>query len=279
MAYLDFSSVFPSFSHPAGFDAPAAPAAPAQRISRRALAARALRDHAAALPPAAPRAFTRRRSAQLSREAAAALWTEFSVIYIAMPLMLAFALEPTAMWPMLIGSLLFALLILHRMPGFTWKRRLFAPRPEDWGRVAIIGLGAAVLALPPILAFWPERLLAMPLEAPKTWALVLLVYPTVSVLPQEVIWRILFFERYGALFPNQAVAALANAGVFALAHLFYGNWPAVVFAGLGGFFFSIGYLKAGRRRALVTVCAMHALAGLALFSLGLHEHFSNGMVR
>lgn len=271
-----FSTAFP------GLGRNRRPVAAPPRVSRRAMAARALRGHAEAMPAPAPgrAALFLPRAAQrlLSMQAAAVLWVEFAALYIAMPLMLAFALKPSAMWPMLFGSLAFALLILERMPGFTWRRRLCMPRAKDWAFCTLIVGGAAGLALLAVLFLHPDRLLAMPREAPGVWLIVALVYPSLSVLPQEVIWRTLFFERYGALFPNQAAAALVNGAAFGLAHLFYWNWPAVAFATLGGFFFALAYQRAGRRRAFILVCVAHALAGLAIFSLGLHEQFTHGAV-
>ena len=90
------------------------------------------------------------------------------------------------------------------------------------------------------------------------------------------VFRTLFFERYGALFPSPAHAALANGAVFGLAHLCYWNWVAIGLSTIGGLAFARLYQIAGPRRGLILCCAAHAAAGLAVISLGLHGHFTLG---
>ncbi len=44
------------------------------------------------------------------------------------------------------------------------------------------------------------------------------MYPLLSVLPQEFLYRIFLFERYGVLFPGRLQMVLASAVVFSLLH-------------------------------------------------------------
>lgn len=257
--------------------AAAAPVAAPARLSRRAMAAQALRGHAQALPAAAPGLGARRRTA-LRRQALIVLWAEFALIYLAIPLSMAFMMRPSAMWPMLVGSLAFSLLILERTPGWSWRGILHAPRRDDWLRIGIVGVGALVLGFGALLIVSPELLFDMPLHRTALWLVLLVAYPTLSVLPQELIWRSLFFSRYGRLFPSMQWAAVANGLCFGLAHLFFWSWVTVALTIVGGAAFAVGYLRAGPKRGLLTAAIMHAIAGALMFTLGLEAHFSHAMV-
>ena len=51
-------------------------------------------------------------------------------------------------------------------------------------------------------------------------------YPLVSALPQELVFRVLFFRRYARHSATVAVRRLLvlNAAVFSYAHLMYWSW-------------------------------------------------------
>lgn len=248
------------------------------RLSRRALAAQALRGHAQALPAPVPRLMPARQRERLRREALAVLWCEFALIYLAIPLSMAFLLKPHAMWPMLLGSLAFSVLILERTQGWSWRGRFGAPRRDDWLRVATVAAGGAVLGLSALMIVAPGALFEMPMNRPGAWLALMLAYPLLSVLPQELIWRTLFFERYGRLFPSPEWAAAANGLCFGLAHLFFWSWVTVALTAIGGAAFSVGYQRAGRKRGLLVAAAMHAATGGLMFTLGLGDHFSHAVV-
>lgn len=252
--------------------------AAAPRLSRRALAAQALRGHASAQPAPVPRALTRASRARLRREALAVLWAEFALIYLAIPLSMAFLMRPAAMWPMLVGAFAFALLILDRTPGWSWRGLLQAPGLDDRIRIGAVAAGGLALGFAALMIVSPELLFDMPRNRPGLWLILLVAYPLLSVIPQELIWRTLFFERYGRLFPSVEWAAIANGACFGLAHLFFWSWVTVALTAIGGAAFAYGYLKAGRGRGLLTAAAMHALTGAAMFTLGLEAHFSHAMV-
>ena len=64
---------------------------------------------------------------------------------------------------------------------------------------------AAVTAVVAGLLVWllvPGQALALPRRAPGLWVAILALYPFLSALPQELIFRVLFFRRYGGLFPG-----------------------------------------------------------------------------
>lgn len=116
----------------------------------------------------------------------------------------------------------------------------------------------------------PERLFSFPLERPAFWAMVMVLYPVFSALPQELLYRSLFFHRYALLFTDRAQRITINALFFSYAHILFGNWIAVVFTAIGGAFFADTYL---RRRSLALATLEHALYGCFVFTLGLGWHF------
>lgn len=124
--------------------------------------------------------------------------------------------------------------------------------------------------------FLPTRFLAFPRQSPGTWTLVMLLYPVLAALPQEVIFRALFFARYGGLFPNPIALVACNGLSFGLAHLVYGNWTAVALSALGGWLFAYRY---HRTRSLLAVGLEHGLWGDLLFTLGIGWYFYSGSIR
>lgn len=116
------------------------------------------------------------------------LGAELAAIYLGLPVLIATDVVPLhvllALW--LVGGI--CLLALLRDPGFDRHRLGGAVRP--WVRPILLRF--AVLA--PVLALvtWtaaPELLLAFPRREPVWWAVVMLLYPPLSVVPQGVVYR------------------------------------------------------------------------------------------
>lgn len=122
----------------------------------------------------------------------------------------------------------------------------------------------------------PERFFAFPQERPVLWATVMIFYPILSVIPQELIYRAFIFHRYrpilGAGWKIVAVSAVA----FGYAHIMMVNWIAVVFSAIGGIIFSYRYLL-HRSTALATL--EHALYGNFVFTVGLGWFFYHAAMR
>jgi len=118
----------------------------------------------------------------------------------------------------------------------------------------------------------PDHLFSLPRQRPTVWVMVMLLYPPLSAVPQEIIFRSFIFRRFGrALSPRQLMVASALA--FGWAHIILMNWVAVVFSGLGGLLFAHTYYKT---KSLAAVCFEHALYGLYIFTIGLGFYFYHG---
>lgn len=200
---------------------------------------------------------------------------EFVAIFIGGPLALAFLLPPSAMFPALIGVSLFGAALLTITAGFSWRELLGGMRAVP--ARAVLALAAVTAAVSAVLVHWlvPHMWLFLPTRLPDLWLTILVLYPLLSALPQEVIFRVLFFRRYGWLFADARAAMAANAGVFALAHLMFWNWPAVVLTFAGGWIFAWAYLRGG---GFWSAVVLHAVAGMIVFTLGLGTFFYHGAV-
>ncbi len=99
------------------------------------------------------------------------------------------------------------------------------------------------------------------------------LYPLLSALPQEVIFRPLFFRRYGPILPAGAGAIVLNAAVFALAHLMFWNWIVLAMTFVGGLVFAWAYAA---RHSFPLAVLLHVVAGWILFTVGMDVYFFAG---
>ncbi len=93
-----------------------------------------------------------------------------------------------------------------------------------------------------------------------------MVYPLLSVYPQNVVYRAFVFHRYRGLFADEAVVIWASAAAFAWAHVIFHNPMALLLTFAGGLIFAQTYR---RHRSLLLVSIEHALYGLLVFTIGL----------
>lgn len=164
--------------------------------------------------------------------------------------------------------------LLWRTGDFDWRDLVRGWGRVRWGRslafgaiVALTGLAIMRLTQPGFVPdLSPGRL--------RFLALLWCLYPILSALPQELIFRPLFFHRYAPLFPGMAQARLANAALFSLAHLMYWSWVVLALTFVGGWIFAHVYL----RRGFPAVWVLHAIAGNVLFTVGMGRYFWSGNV-
>ena len=203
---------------------------------------------------------------------------EFALIFVALPLLSGWQGQLLRRWviPQLLLVAGIFLVLLWRDPSFD--RQQMRAVPQDWRRsllrivVFFVVGGVAVLYL---AGRSGVDLFSFPRERSFLWLLVVLLYPLLSALPQEVIFRLFLFHRYRSLFPDPLLMMLVSAGVFALAHLQLGNLLALGLPFLGGLLFAHTF---GTTRSLPMVTLEHGLWGDWLFSLGLGVYFYGGHV-
>lgn len=141
-----------------------------------------------------------------------------------------------------------------------------------WMRFGVSALGMIAL----VWALAPERLFAFPLERPQVWVLVMVLYPILSALPQEIIYRSFFFERYESVVRSRGVLITLSSVGFGLSHIMMENLIAPLLSIIGGYIFADSYTH---HRSLKWVSIEHAIYGCALFTIGLGWFFYYGNAR
>ncbi len=103
----------------------------------------------------------------------------------------------------------------------------------------------------------------------------MVLYPLVSVYPQEIIFRAYFFHRYRLLFPRPAVMILASGLCFGLVHVFFFNAWALTLSTVGGILFAWTYHRSG---SILFSSIEHGLWGDFIFTVGLGMYFYSGAI-
>jgi uncharacterized protein len=112
----------------------------------------------------------------------------------------------------------------------------------------------------------PDLWLAFPRRKPVVWALVMVLYPVLSVYAQNIIYRAFIFHRYRGLFRSPEAMVWASALAFGWAHVIFQNAVAILLTLAGGLIFARTYQ---RHRSLLLVSIEHALYGCLVFTVGL----------
>ena len=121
-----------------------------------------------------------------------------------------------------------------------------------------------------------ENIFYLPINSPRLWIFIMIAYPIVSVVPQELIYRPLFFVRYESILPSGRSLVLLNAICFCLIHLFYWNFVALFLTFVAGIIFSQIY---NENRNFLEVVLYHSVGGCIIFTTGLGQYFYSGAIQ
>ena len=172
--------------------------------------------------------------------------------------------------PVLFLFLGLTLFIGWRDPGVIFRPPTRKLHP---GRlVSRVGLVAIALFLFTALLY-PDLFLRLPREKTRLWLLILVLYPLLSVAPQEYLYRTFFMQRYQPVFGSGATLLWANSLFFAWGHLFFLNWVAPLLSLLGGILLALTWQKT---KSFTWVCVEHALYGQLVFTSGIGWWFYTG---
>lgn len=202
------------------------------------------------------------------------LGVEFAALYIAAPLAMALFMPGHLLFPALAVFSLIGLLLLWRTGGFGWRALVRGWRQTPVAEVAGIALATLVAGMVILWIAHPEYLFHIPRNRPGMLVVIWAFYPLLSALPQELIFRPLFFHRYAALLPTGQGAIAVNAAIFSFAHLMYWSWIVIIMTFVGGWIFARAYLRHGFPAAWI----LHAVAGNVLFAVGMGYYFWTGNV-
>ena len=103
----------------------------------------------------------------------------------------------------------------------------------------------------------------------------LLFYLLFSVIPQEIIFRFLFFYKYKDYF-NKFEILLLNSLVFSFCHLIYFDIYILLFSFFGNLLFTFNYMK---NKSLLVVIIEHFLLGQTLIILGFFDNFNFSLIK
>jgi uncharacterized protein len=206
------------------------------------------------------------------------LLVELGLVFVGAPLLMAYAVHAhrVPLFVALVPVLLLFIAYLAWDPTFRLRREFTAGFRST--ELVVIVLGFVFIALC-VGAFiqqqYPRDFLSFPRYRPELWRLVMIFYPLVSVLPQELVYRTFFFHRYGPLFgEHRWLAILANGALFSFGHIIFGNWVAIILS------FFLGTLLAYRyvhTRSFLAVWIEHTLYGQLVFTVGLGRYFFTGV--
>jgi len=139
----------------------------------------------------------------------------------------------------------------------------------DWKFVIIFSVIFFFLGFFYVLLVDKNLLFIFPKTNFKLWLIVIFIYPFLSVIPQELVYRVFFFQRY---FPNINrfyFPVFLNLVVFAYGHLVFSNMHAIIITAIVSPIFTYAYLK----KSFLTCVILHTLGGQIIFTLGLGKYF------
>lgn len=201
---------------------------------------------------------------------------EFGLFFIAVPVLIAVFFPPNWMFPSLFAFTAIGIVLLHSTPGFSWAELRHNWHNWSWGEVALYTAAMTSFCAALVMATRPEAAFFLLRNRPEFLLVIWFGYPLLSALPQELLFRSLFFRRYHAILPNGRAAYLLNAALFSLAHLMYWSWIVAVMTFAGGLLFTWAYRKRG---SFFYAVLLHAIAGNIIFAAGLGVYFYSGNVQ
>jgi len=143
----------------------------------------------------------------------------------------------------LLPVLAIVLVLLLADPTFSLKREL----ARSVSALNLATIAAVFLICGGVIAAWvahnhPDWFLEFPRNRPDIYWAMMLLYPLISVPPQELVYRTFFFHRYGALFGRAWWAAIAlNALLFGFGHIVVGTKLAIFGTMATGLLFALRY--------------------------------------
>ena len=106
-------------------------------------------------------------------------------------------------------------------------------------------------------------------------SVLLLFYLLFSVIPQEIIFRFLFFYKYKDYF-NKFEILLLNSLVFSFCHLIYFDIYILLFSFFGNLLFTFNYMQ---NKSLLVVIVEHFLLGQTFIILGFFDNFNFSLIK
>lgn len=197
---------------------------------------------------------------------------EFTSIFILLPLIFYLKIVPSFLiMPALWVVFIYAYYVMKSDGMETVFKKIYA---FDLNFVVLRFIFYGLLLFLFVYIFYEDKMFNFMSEKTGLYIAVMFLYPILSVVPQEFVFRRFFFHRYD-IFRSKSFLVYVNALAFGFVHLAFGNFLAVGLSIIGGYLFAKTYLKT---KSFSLVCIEHALYGDLIFTIGLGEFFyHNGM--
>ena len=191
---------------------------------------------------------------------------EFLFIFLALPLIIFFWDSSIIVFVTLYLVFILSLVILYFDKTFllvSLKKKI------DWKFVFIFTVSFICLGFIYVLLIDKNLLFSFPKTNFRLWLFVIIVYPFLSVIPQEIVYRVFFFQRYFPKNNNFNFLIILNMFVFSYGHLVFNNFHAILITAIVSPIFTFAYLK----KSFLTCVVLHSLGGQIIFTLGLGKYF------
>ncbi|MFT6361314.1 MAG: membrane protease YdiL (CAAX protease family) [Candidatus Paceibacteria bacterium] len=193
-------------------------------------------------------------------------YIELLVLYTLLPLALVSSLSVTIKVISVAVAFAYVLYLLYLYTGFKVEKVKKEILPAFWKRTLITLIPVTIFGLFFVLTQAPDAFFRLITTDIKFWLLIVFIYSVGSVLPQEVIYRNIFWRRYRELFSNTYIFIITNAALFSLSHIFLESWIVIGVTFAGGLLFGFTYEKT---KSTLLVTTEHSLYGLVLFTIGI----------
>ena len=191
---------------------------------------------------------------------------EFFFIFLALPSVIFFLDSSIIVFVTLYLVFILSLVILYFDKTF-----LFASMKKkiDWKFISVFSIIFLLLGFFYILLVDRDLLFIFPKTNFKLWLIVIFIYPFLSVIPQEIVYRVFFFQRYFPKISSIYFAIALNLIVFSYGHIVFNNLHAILITAIVSPIFAYAYLK----KSFLTCVVLHSLGGQIIFTLGLGKYF------
>lgn len=193
---------------------------------------------------------------------------ELFLLFFIIPVLLALPISKFIKITTVLCAVFYVGILLYRKKKWDSIKVIFKSYKITWKRIFIIALVLLISGGLLTSFLYPKLLFKPILEKPIQWFIILFVYSFLSVIPQELVYRKFFFDRYKLLFKDEKLFLFLNAICFSLCHLFLKNTWVLLITFIGGLFFTYTYTKT---QNIWLVSIEHSFYGLIIFTLGLGE--------
>jgi membrane protease YdiL (CAAX protease family) len=193
---------------------------------------------------------------------------ELTLLFILIPCVLYFDIPGFVKAGFVLIGIAYVIKTVIKNQLFTRRSFFTFPLESYWKAIVLRFMLLIIFSI--ILMYFSdnEKLFIVVKTNPVLWLVVCIFYSTVSVYPQEFLYRSFFFSRYGLLFKNTYLLIAINALVFSFAHIVFKNLFVLIITLIGGVIFAITFF---RTRSLLLTSVEHALYGSWLFTVGMGE--------